>query len=322
MRTWIWIGTLALATAACGHARERDRADASSADAAASDGAASVDETATRVARAGTVVGSCWPDDGIPRNVDYMWHTSLIQRLWGRTVLQSECLATTTRGCRALEDCFGFTVQPAPVGCENRCDGDVFTGCGDGGLYTFDCASVGWSCDLDAACVPGPTTACDRTTYEPSCSADGEPLFCDGAVWTGPRCADLGLVCDELGGCRGTGEPCSGGSLSYEGRIDLAGLGCSGSALQACVGGQRHLFDCRTLGAGFDCHEWVGSDGTADFFCGLSDECSPRFDGAECADAASIELCNAGRVDRVDCTSLGFTGCGTSRWSGDPGCVE
>jgi hypothetical protein len=66
---------------------------------------------------------------------------------------------------------------------------------------------------------------------------------------------------------------------------------------------REHVFDCGTLAEGFTCQS---AQGLA--FCGLASEC-PLVDTAATCEGDNIVLCNAGRVDRIDCKALGFDGC-------------
>jgi cysteine-rich repeat protein len=129
-------------------------------------------------------------------------------------------------------------------------------------------------------------------------------------VWHGPVCASLGLAC-ENGACVGTGGPCNAiGGAPEEGTA--AGMSCSadGSALDACVNGRQALLDCSLQGPRFRCQE---AGGIA--FCGLASECVPelgylnRFAFKESCDGDTLVFCNKGRIERVDCLSLGFVGC-------------
>ena len=94
------------------------------------------------------------------------------------------------------------------------------------------------------------------------------------------------------------------------------GMACAGSTLEACVNGRRHDLDCSTFGPGFSCQSYDGIP-----FCGLASDCLPANlwdygpdvsddgDPVPACDGTSITFCNAGRVERVDCTERGFTGC-------------
>jgi hypothetical protein len=97
------------------------------------------------------------------------------------------------------------------------------------------------------------------------------------------------------------------------------GVSCSGATLSACVGGKLATVDCSSRGPGFACQHVAD-----DYFCGLAAECDPANDrgpstAASC-NGTSLEFCNAGRLEHVDCLSLGFTGCDLSE-KGHFGCI-
>ncbi len=279
-----------------------------------------------QVALAAAVIGSCWDDDGVNRNASHLWHANLAAgRFYYRTATELACVVNAGCGCDAIDHCFGFDIGPSAA-CDSSCEDGVFTGCGrdvglaDGYRATFDCNSVGLACDTTALCVDGPTTTCDVATFVPGCTADGRPEFCDaGVVWHGAACDALGLACAQ-GACVGKGADCQ----TYLGDgevIEFDGAGCAGDTLEACVGGKSATLDCTTQGPGFGCREHDGA-----FFCGLASECVPAAEGSDSSFAASCDgsvltFCNAGRVEHVECTSLGFTGCDIDHAKGHYGCV-
>ena len=69
--------------------------------------------------------------------------------------------------------------------------------------------------------------------------------------------------------------------------------------------------DCQSLGALF--------------FCGLASECEPADVGfsrtLDTCDGTILTTCNAGRIEHVDCTTLGFTGCQIDKKNGKYGCI-
>jgi hypothetical protein len=286
------------------------------------------------IARAATVVGSCIEDDGITRNIGYMWNSVYNQASFSNLfVLQAECLAYARCGCRAVEACLGFTLKRSDAGSCDACTGSIHTDCGPGYRGTFDCARVGLECDPLKVCSDTPAVRCDPSTFIATCDdATGSPLVClqKGSVSTVAHltpCGTAGLACRD-GRCQGTGDACSGGMASPEGDLRFDGLGCVGDDLDACVGGRKTRFDCSGLGPGFSCQD-VG----ARYFCGLASECAPapqgpvltvtatsRIDDETC-DGATVVICNAGRVDRIDCTSLGFTGCEVNKANHTYGCT-
>jgi hypothetical protein len=62
--------------------------------------------------------------------------------------------------------------------------------------------------------------------------------------------------------------------------------------------------DCGKFGTGFSCQS-----GSNTFFCGQANACVPGSASKPTCEGTSLVVCNAGRIDKIDCTSLGFTGC-------------
>ena len=147
-----------------------------------------------------------------------------------------------------------------------------------------------------------PPVACDGTE-PPTCTGQGEVLACDRGVLRKTPCQAQGFICTD-GKCTGDGASCVGGSPA---EVPL-GMSCSGNTLQACVGGRTASIDCATQGPDFSCQSFNGS-----FFCGLGAECVPANDysspePATCT-GTTLNFCNAGRLEHLECTALGFTGC-------------
>jgi hypothetical protein len=280
------------------------------------------------LARAAVVVGSCIPDDGIDRNLAEMWASDVNNaRSFDRSVLQAACLASTTCGCGAVTECLGYQVVLGAFGSSKRCSGSTFTECvqpasGSGGCFSFECGAVGLACDPLVVCSAAPALACDETTFAPSCDQARRPQLCSsGGGVPGGDCAALGLTCDA-GQCVGGGAACAGGLLASQGEVAPAGLGCAGTMLDACVGGKHAPIDCAKRGPGFSCQSVGGH-----FFCGLAAECVPGnepFGGdarnVKC-EGNTVVLCNAGRLDRVDCRALGFAGCEVDASKAHYGCI-
>jgi hypothetical protein len=107
----------------------------------------------------------------------------------------------------------------------------------------------------------------------------------------------------------------SSGTIAYE------GVSCTGSTLEACVGGRLTNVDCTTQGPGFGC-QTVGTVS----FCGLAADCVPAGNGAASeshppsCDGTTLTFCSAGRLEHINCLSLGFTGCDVER-AGHYGCI-
>ncbi|EYF08170.1 hypothetical protein [Chondromyces apiculatus] len=260
--------------------------------------------------RAAVLVGSCLPDDGINR-----W---LEQFYTGRggdeidTLFREKlgCLEAKTNGCEGVTECLGVTVDLTGP-CATSCDGNVYEACDDSLHFQHDCGAIGKTCSLEAGgCVTEPVGAtCDYSTYVASC-VDGTPRACLGVEASGPACASLGLTCGDTSfgdvGCIGNGPACdalTGSTVSVN--FD-EGIACDGENLRTCVNGFEHNLDCATLGQGFTCQ-------TASFgaFCGLDAACEPGTGASLGCDGDSVMVCNGGRMDRIDCKLLGFTGCDT-----------
>jgi len=271
------------------------------------------------VARAAAVIGSCMPDDGVARNATHIWLEHLAAaRLYFRFGEQLACIANAACGCAALEQCFGWVASVAPPDCTGACSGDVFTGCGDGAQQVFDCGRLGLSCDPQANCVAETAVACDGSEL-PTCTAAGEVQFCDDGFLRKTPCQALGFACDA-GQCVGKGASCTA-TLPFEYElVQPVGTGCSGSTLQACLGGKATTVDCATQGPGFGCQTLDGS-----FFCGLAAECVPADNylsaQPQTCDGTVLSFCNAGRLEHLDCTALGFTGCEVDSKIGHYGCT-
>jgi hypothetical protein len=230
---------------------------------------------------------------------------------------QLDCFANARCGCAAVEHCVGWVYRQAPTVCPSVCDGEVFTGCGDGGQVSVDCSRFGLSCDPAGMCVPAPPVACDGTE-PPTCTAQGEVLACDRRAMRKTPCQAQGFVCTN-GKCTGDGATCVSDS-PFDTLGQPFGMSCSGNTLQACLGGRTTSIDCATQGPGFSCQSFDGS-----FFCGLGAECVPANDGSSpepaTCDGTTLNFCNAGRVEHLECTALGFTGCEIDEKLGLYGCT-
>lgn len=271
-----------------------------------------------QVARAAAVLGSCLPDDGVARNAAEIWHGDEgAPELYFRFGTQIECLAQGQCGCDAIEQCLGFREAPPSTACEGGCNGSVWTFCWPDRVRTIDCSRQGLSCDDAAGCVAEPAEACDGGA---TCTADGEVRFCDnnGFTKTAP-CASLGYACVD-GACVGAGPACDGGFIA-ESEIALpTGTSCDGDTLIGCLRERETTTDCTARGPGFGCRT-VGTT----FFCGLAAECVPSdvFSDGETptCDGSVVTFCNAGRVEHLDCTELGFTGCEIDSSNDHYGCT-
>lgn len=284
-------------------------------------GAAGVPYGPEAVARAAVMFGSCVADDQ-PRTTATMIYTQHDYEPGWLSDLQASvgCLASAGDGCAAVERCLHMSARHV-AGCQPGCDGTVATGCDDSLEYRMDCARWGQVCDPERGRCRRASSApeCDEESMMGRCE-DGRPVYCssgyaDGMhVYRGPRCEDLGMRCQddlgtgELAVCQGSGGECETehwGGLSY----DVERGSCRDDVtLDACVNGGVHTVTCESLAQGFRCVRRQG-DVPGDM-CGLGDECDP-FDYQQQArcEGTAVVFCNAGRLEHVDCRTLGFSGC-------------
>jgi hypothetical protein len=101
--------------------------------------------------------------------------------------------------------------------------------------------------------------------------------------------------------CQGTGPACTE-LYDYSDVRFVPDLGCEGTTARICMNYREHVFNCGTLAKGFTCQASQWED-----YCGLASECVSG-NSATC-EGDDIVLCNAGRLDRIDCKALGFDGC-------------
>lgn len=286
--------------------------------------------------RAAVVVGSCVPDDGINRSLTRMaapgWYPTSLP-ISGEAM---RCLATHGDGCDAVATCLGYELSTEEREPCDACVDSVAHYCGDGAHLALDCSILGGQCDPAAGCVSElPVVACDESSFTPSCDASGRPVVCDGGyVQSGADCAALGLVCDS-GECVGQGAECFETSLgdSNNSIPTYEGIECVGDMLHSCVGGRSHETDCSSLGDGYTCQtipsgspSCAGNACPPMVYCGIADECvpgeqPPASEGSSTTcDGTEVHFCNAGRIESMDCSLLGFDGCRVDR--GYYGCTS
>jgi hypothetical protein len=261
------------------------------------------------VARAAVFIGSCMPDDGISFNLKALyWHKGG-QSWFDKTVRDRlTCLKGKTNGCKGAEECFGYH-QDMTGPCETTCNDGVLTACQGTTKFQIDCKLGGLSCSVEARnCVPPVTPTCDVTTFQSRCDAGVPVVECENGLEVRmPTCTDYGLECGTLNSnevaCRGTGPVCETGTLKTRGdSVDYdRGIACEEQKLRACVNDGETVVDCGKLGKGFICQSGTSA------YCGLATECVPGA-SATC-EGTNVVFCNAGRIEKIDCAALGFTGC-------------
>jgi len=285
---------------------------------------------AALVARAAVITGSCMPDDGVNRNATHFWssHRSAA-RPWYRFATQLDCLAHADCGCDALEACLSWYNGPARDTCVPGCQGKVWTQCNDSTTpaseLTLDCGKLGLDCDDDAGCIDEPNPDCGSLGLgQVQCTSDGRQETCSaGVLMHTPACDGFGLTCSD-GLCTGDGDACVT-DYTQQGdpeQVVFQATACDGDTLVACENEHVARIDCTTEGPGFSCQD-VGSKS----FCGLASECEPADDGlngefeASCSGSV-LTFCNAGRIEALDCTTLGFESCEIEPGVGHYGCFD
>lgn len=256
------------------------------------------------IARAIVGAASCVGDDGFWRTQNALRGSRGGWKFPGGKSFV-ECLAANTTGCAGSLACFGMSPKLPADAC-GTCVGDVAISCSEGELR-MDCAKLG------GACVAGKCYGADQPSCPAGvaarCDAEARPSYCAGrTVVSGPACAALGLSCAvtfaDTASCVGTGASCTPAFVDDQQRtLDESGIRCEGSQILACVGGREAWLDCSCLGDGFSCQTVGGST-----FCGAASECDPRTYTKTC-DGKQVVFCNAGKVTKIDCASMGYSAC-------------
>jgi hypothetical protein len=253
------------------------------------------------LARAAVTLTSCLSGDGYYRAQTYLRGKVGGYSYFGGPCFTA-CLAAVTNGCTGAIECMGFSDLQISDSC-GTCQGNVAILCEDAQARR-DCAKYGGTCS-DGHCIPLGGAACDEATFESQCDSEGRPLHCAGTLQTGPACALFGLECKKESSdtwCVGKGEACSvSGAPDFD--VHYVGQVCNGARLNACVRGGLADLDCSLFGSGFSCQTSEGA-----YFCGTASECDPATFAKSC-DGTNVIFCNAGKITRVDCTSLGFARC-------------
>lgn len=230
----------------------------------------------------------------------------------GGPIAQRNCgalrCALTARTCSDITSgCLKYTTSPATGGtCGAPTRGCVAvrfaTSCANGVDITDDCEATGQRCvasSTQALCVP-------MTSMTDSCT-DGAPPRCAGnrlqhcVLGTYANIAD----CDQTNTrCDATADACT--DPSGPSCTDTQ-PSCDGTRLRTCRGGHLTSIDCALINTDTVCQTRGGS------FCGIGTVCDPAMapQNGTC-EGNTLVVCAGGQPFRFDCTSAGFTGCGTN----------
>ncbi len=131
-------------------------------------------------------------------------------------------------------------------------------------------------------------------TCQPGCDGDSA-ITCRTNFRSTLNCARFGATC-VAGAC--VDPP---GSVTPDGALT-----CEDSVTPTCLDGATW----HVCGASVACDSRLSGSTCSGGQCILGTACSPGkfLDGLACAGKA-LRVCVAGRIEQVDCTALGFTGC-------------
>ena len=268
-------------------------------------------------ARAAVFIASCGLDDHINEFLERFYVERGGEPLDLALAASPECLKDKTNGCAAVEECLGLTVTMDPA-CTDACNGDVLTACEGPLRLTVDCGKLGLACSLtQGGCITNPPPpACNPATFQGTCTDAPHICTLGGIEGFGPKCADLGLTCGETQFdepvCQGTGAACQSDFADPLSASLQQGLACEGDDLRVCVNGGEHVLDCAGAITGASCQT-----GSAKPYCGFATDCEPGASSETC-EGDNVVICNAGRVEKIDCKALGFTTCDPVQKRCDP----
>jgi hypothetical protein len=273
-------------------------------------------------ARAALLIATCVSDDGVNRTLQQIYLERTTNPYRSRAVL--ECLGAKTNGCAAITDCLGIAYS-TDGGCgDASCAGNVYQECTSSFRLTVDCSKTARTCVAKPStyCAAADEVECVESTTPGVC--DGTtPISCvDGLLRRGQDCARFGATCGVLytygqtagsmTGCKGAGGSCTGTSNDDAITARWEGQRCENGKLVGCLSNGLATLDCAESAAGFTCFDSPDGGTGATAYCGSAAECAPKSPWNKVAatcDGTSVVMCNGGKIEKLDCTTLGFTGC-------------
>jgi len=277
------------------------------------------------------VDGMYWNMPRINRAAYEMYYTVIRDPTIGAFFARSGCFKDKTNGCAAVAECVGYVHevyrdnQPLDtLENETTCIDGIrrYTGpVGQNGTTEnvwFNCKAFGLECYTDRIGDPCSTvrTPCDPAVDTKECDGN-RPYLCDDSYNLGkfysferPDCTEFGMVCINQYYCAPPGPSCTvEGPYWHSGQLFSYGVGTIGcdspTTLRICMDGHETTVECPSLADGFTCIPGGLPDTKPK--CGFANECD--LDGLTYCEGDSVVLCDAGKIRKVDCKSLGFTGC-------------
>ncbi|TKC99264.1 hypothetical protein E8A74_38230 [Polyangium fumosum] len=240
------------------------------------------------------------------------------------------CFKDKSNGCKAVEECLGVAKRMGHPCSDFACVDGVATRCSEGtGLDDLlDCEWLGLECRGESPWCYSAGEPCD-STYAANCK-DGVPYECRyERVTRGLDCPAYGLQCYastegpyDTAGC---GIPFKGncGDVVTEGAFRVldwhSGLSCVDSAtVMTCFNRSQLPRDCTAVGEGFTCQPAKDLAQRQYAYCGLASECQPGDPRVATCEGDSLVVCNAGRIEKIDCKSLGFDSCNAEKGTCSP----
>ncbi len=227
-----------------------------------------------------------------------------------RNMRMLECVRTAT-SCDEYVSCVRFGV-PCGGTVAGSCQGTVADRCSTpGGGYLppiFDCALVGMTCEEAGAAM------CVLPASAPECAGAVGTSSCDGNVRvhcrarSGGGAAELREECPAGTTCMGTAT--TSACMPMPGSCAAEAATCEGDVAVWCLEQDGVLLEQRLdcAAAGRRC----APDARGIARCvPIATECVAPADGSSTArcDGNTLEVCLEGRLERVDCTSVGRSTC-------------
>jgi hypothetical protein len=301
--------------------------------------ASSSSEAMARAERACTWLGACEGTLDDMRFGTCMMHALAVYdctynpnlRPRGQTAALWRCLAKDVTNCERVSTCV-FGAQ-AGQKCSLK-DSGTYRACAADDIAVVECATTDKRLSTDACLLRGRTCRTNKQSSIAMCSGS-QGLACEGK----PRCdGNFAVFCEAEGIIqRDIGRDCA----AYgDGRCeeDATGAGCApndagactvakgarvvctdGGQAESCAGGRAARIDCAAIQQPCSsAADASAADPTR--ACVKIDAGSQCSDTDQC-DGGMLRSCAQGKTFTVDCSTLGFSGCGTREGSRTATCA-
>lgn len=228
------------------------------------------------------------------------------------------CLLSRNDSCSVVKECLGVEVveaEPIEGGFWSRCEGNVqvvTTATSGSKTFSFktDCTTFSGVCDPNlSGCALTLDSTCEGGVTSVSTCEGAEAVTCTTENKVSREyCSHYRSMTCSDGQCNASGPACdpydAGGAFHCEGN---AIVGCRvhyGGSFGSPIGEIRRI-ECADVAPDFTCQ-----NGPKGSFCGLASECDPSdvWANGSCDGTRSV-VCRGGKITKIECTELGFTGC-------------